>query len=114
MRALVPRLPRKAWVLLGGDALSALGSGLTLPFFVVYLHRVHGIELELAALALSALAAAGLVGNPLGGWLSDRLHARRAMIGGLLVNAAGALAVAFVTETGTRSRPPLCSAWAQR
>jgi MFS family permease len=71
-RGLIPDLPPDAWVVLGGDALSAVGSGLTLPFFVVYLDSVRGLSLQLAALALSTIALAGLIGNPVGGWLSDR------------------------------------------
>jgi MFS family permease len=97
-RGLVPELPRQAWVLLGGVGLSALGSGLTLPFLLVYLNQVRGIDLELAALALSTVAFAGLVGNPLGGWLADRVGARNAVAGGLVVAAAGAFSVALVRE----------------
>jgi MFS family permease len=93
---MLPRLPRAAWIVLGGDALSAVGSGLTLPFFVVYLHEVRGLELDLAGVAVSSVALAGLLGNPLGGWLSDRADARRALAAGLLVAAAGAAMVAAV------------------
>jgi MFS family permease len=95
---LVPDLPREAWVLLGGDSLSALGTGLTLPFLLVYLHQVRGIDLELAGLALSTVAVAGLAGNPVGGSLSDRLGARNTLIFGLLVASAGAASVALVRE----------------
>ena len=97
-RDLVPALPRAAWTLLGGTWLSALGTGLTLPFLLVYLHQVRGLELEVAALAVSTLAVAGLVGNPLGGWLADRLGPRNAVAAGLVIAAAGAFAVAAVRE----------------
>ena len=33
--ALIPELPRPAWVVLCGDFASAVGSGLTLPFLFV-------------------------------------------------------------------------------
>jgi len=95
-RRLVPPLPRTAWVVLSGDALSAVGSGLTLPFFLVYLSRIRGIEVELAGLALATVALAGFAGNPLGGWLSDRIGSRRTLIGGLLVAAAGAFSITLV------------------
>ncbi|MBB2911425.1 MFS family permease [Streptosporangium becharense] len=86
---LVPRLPRQAWLVLGGDAVSALGSGLTLPFFLVYLHQVRGIELGVAGPILSTIAVMGLVGNPLGGLLTDRFGPRRPAAAGLVVAAAG-------------------------
>ncbi|SNT60753.1 Na+/melibiose symporter [Asanoa hainanensis] len=92
----VPRLSPRAWLVLGGDAISALGSGLTLPFLLVYLHQVRGIGLGVAGLMLSTVALAGLVGNPAGGWLADRIGARRAVIAGLVVAAAGAVALALV------------------
>lgn len=91
---LVTRLPRGAWIVLGGDALSALGSGLTLPFLFVYLHQVRGLGAGLAGLALSTVALAGLAGNPLGGTLSDRVGPRAALAAGLIAAAAGSVALA--------------------
>jgi MFS family permease len=76
--------------------LSAVGSGLTLPFFLVYLHEVRALGLEVAGLALSSVAIAGLLGNPVAGWLSDRAGPRRALTCGLVVAAAGAVLVTAV------------------
>ena len=72
MRTLVPELPRGAWTLLAVDAISALGSGMTLPFLLVYLHDVRGLGLGAAGLAVSAVALAGFAGNPIGGSRADR------------------------------------------
>ncbi|MDP9342473.1 MAG: MFS transporter [Actinomycetota bacterium] len=94
----MPRLPRDAWVVLGGDALSAVGSGLTLPFLFVYLTRVRGIELGIAGLAVSTVAVAAIVGNPLSGWLSDRVGARETLMLGLVVAAVGCVLIAMVRE----------------
>ncbi len=94
----MPGLPRQVWIVLGGDMLSAVGSGMTLPFFVVYLHRVRGIELGLAELALATIAFASLAGNPTGGLLTDRAGARRAVVAGSVVAAAGTASIAFVSE----------------
>ena len=92
---LVPRLPRLAWLVLGGDALSAVGSGLTLPFLLVYLHQVRGIGYGLAGLAVSSLAFGSVFGNLFSGVLTDRFGARQALMGGLAVAAAGPLAMAY-------------------
>ena len=91
MAGLVPRL---AWLVLGGDALSAAGSGLTLPFLLVYLRQVRGISYGLAGLAVSTLALASIFGNLLGGALTNRFGARQALIGELVVSAAGPSAMA--------------------
>ena len=92
---LVPRLPRLAWLVLGGDALSAAGSGLTLPFLLVYLHQVRGIGYGLAGLAVSTLAFGSVFGNLFSGALTDRFGARHALMGGLAAAAAGPLAMAY-------------------
>src|SRR3954449_13053242 len=94
---LVPRLPRAAWIVLGGDLLSALGSGMTMPFFIVYLHRVRGIDLTVASLALATIAAASFAGNVIGGSASDRFGSRRTLMLGLVSSAAGAGRLSFVT-----------------
>ncbi|MGK5112286.1 MFS transporter [Geodermatophilus sp. CPCC 205506] len=93
---MIPHLSRSAWTVLGGDALSAIGSGLTLPFFVVYLHRVRGLDVEVAALALATVAVVGLAGNLIGGSLADRFGARDALMFGLVLNAAGTGAMTLV------------------
>ena len=94
----MPRLPRFAWVVLGGDALSAFGTGLTLPFLLVYLSRVRGIDLAVAGLIIATIAVASLIGNPLGGALSDRVGARNAVICGLVLAAVGAVLLTFVRQ----------------
>ena len=98
MRRLVPELPRVAWIVVGGVFLSALGSGMTLPFFVVYLHRVRGIDLGLAGLALAAVALASFAGNVAAGALADGFGARLTLVIGLVVAAAGTAGFAFVTD----------------
>jgi MFS family permease len=98
MRALVPDLPRGAWTLLGAEAVSAVGSGMTLPFLLVYLHQVRGLGLGAAGLALSTVALAGFAGNPVGGSLADRISGRAALVAGLVFCAGGSTWLAFVTR----------------
>jgi MFS family permease len=73
LKALIPDLPRRAWVVLAGDGFSAIGHGLVLPFLIVYLHRVRHFELETAALMISASAVVGVIGAPFAGALVDRI-----------------------------------------
>jgi MFS family permease len=85
-------------MVLGADALSAVGTGLTLPFLVVYLHGVRGLSLPLAGGAVAVLAVASAVGNPAGGVFADRVGARQTLIAGLLIAAGSALAIAGVSS----------------
>jgi MFS family permease len=89
-------LSKSAWTVLGGDALSAVGTGLTLPFLFVYLHRVRGIGVAPAELALSTIAVASVFGNVVGGWLGDRIGARSSLVVGLSLAAVGSLALTLV------------------
>jgi len=94
VRGLVPRLGRGAWVVLAADLLSAVGTGMTLPFLLVYLHTVRGLSLPVAGAAAASGAAASLAGNPLGGAGSDRSGPRATLAAGLAVAGAGALVLA--------------------
>jgi MFS family permease len=106
--SLVPRLPRAAWIVLAGDLLSALGSGLTMPFFIVYLHRVRGLDITVAGLAMATIAAASFVGNVVGGSLADRIGPRRTLMLGLACSAGGATWLAFVTSVPTAFAAAAC------
>ena len=102
---LVPALPRPAWIVLGGDFASAVGSGLTLPFLFVYAHQVRHLPDAVAGLVVATIALASLAGNPIGGALADRWTPRRALMAGLAVAAAGSAAVAVA-----RTAPELFAA----
>ncbi len=92
---LLPALPRPAWVVLGGDFVSAIGSGLTFPCLFIYAHRVRDLSYGTAGLVVSSIALASLIGNPVGGALADRWTPRRALMAGLAVAAAGSVALAL-------------------
>jgi MFS family permease len=102
---LVPALPRPAWVVLGGDFVSAVGSGLTLPCLFLYAHRVRHLGYGTAGLVVATIALASLAGNPAGGALADRCTPRRALMAGLAVAAAGSAALA-----AARTAPELFAA----
>lgn len=77
--------------------MSSLGTGLTLPFLVVYLHAVRSIPLPEAGLALAAAGLVGLLASLGGGAWVDRIGPVWMVLFGLLLEAAGAAALAGVT-----------------
>jgi MFS family permease len=95
---LIPQLPQAAKVVLLGDALSALGQGMSLPFLLIYLHEVRGIDLSTAGLVLATVALASFVGNPLGGWLSDPLGPRATLLLSLMISAVGVATFAWAYD----------------
>lgn len=94
VRSLLPPLSTKAWIMLGGNAVSSLGSGLVLPFLIVYLREVRGIPVETAGLIIATIAVVGLAGGPIGGSLVDRLGSRKMLIISLLLCTTGSLLTA--------------------
>src|SRR5712692_9749414 len=92
---LLPALPRPAWVVLGGDFASAVGSGLTLPCLFIYAHQVRHLSYGTAGLVVATIALASLAGNPAGGAAADRWTPRRALMAGLALAAAGSVALAL-------------------
>ncbi|MFI6507706.1 MFS transporter [Streptosporangium sp. NPDC050855] len=94
---LIPRLPRSAWTTLVAHALSAVGTGMTMPFLIVYLHDVRGIAVGTAGLAVSMVGVGALAATMAAGVAIDRFGARAALIGGWSVAAAG---TAFIAVAG--------------
>ena len=95
----LPVLPRAAWVVLGGDFVSAIGSGLTLPCLFIYAYQVRDLSYGTAGLVVSTIALASLVGNPVGGAAADRWTPRRTLMAGLVVAAAGSVLLALARTT---------------
>jgi integrase len=86
-RRLVPRLPRRAWILIAG-ACGFYGSvGFVSAFLVIYLHDVRGIGLGIAGVALGATAFAGLASSPVVGAVADQVGAKPTLISLLAIGA---------------------------
>jgi MFS family permease len=82
-----------------GIALSALGSGLTMPFLYVYLAEVRGIATATVGLLFAWMGLLGFLGSPVGGSLIDRFGPRPVMIVGLAAEALGVGSLALVHTT---------------
>ena len=89
-------LPRPVLLLQGGNALNSFGTGLILPFEIVYLHTVRGFSTATAGLVLATVMATAAVVTLPSGVLLDRFSAKRILIAGNLVNALGYGGLAFV------------------
>ncbi|MGH2752912.1 MAG: MFS transporter [Actinomycetota bacterium] len=95
---LLPELPPIAWRIIRADIVSALGTGLVLPFLVVYFRDARGFSVVVAAFAVSVMAVSGLIVGLLAGALVDRIGSRSTLLVALLVSSAGSILLAFVTQ----------------
>ncbi len=84
--------------LIVAQVVDALGTGLFLPFAVVYFHAAKGIPLTTVGLMLSAGALLSLPAGPLGGRMIDRIGPRRVLVASNLIRVLTFTAYVF-TDT---------------
>jgi MFS family permease len=90
-------LPREGKLLLSVVVFEFLGTGLVLPFNVVYLHEVRGFTLGDAGLLLALPPLVGFLVVGPGGAAIDRWGARRILVGALFLQIAGNILLAFAS-----------------
>ncbi|WP_425528139.1 MFS transporter [Yinghuangia seranimata] len=84
-----------------GNALSAFGSGFTVPFLFVYVTRVRDMSAGQAGLMFSVLAVAALLALPLVGPGIDRRGPRPVAVVGAVTAGAGSLTLGLATTPAT-------------
>jgi MFS family permease len=80
-----------------GTLCSSFGRGLTLPFLLVYLTEVRGLNAGTVGLLVGWMGVIGLGLAPLGGSLLDRFGARAVVLPLTLVASVGGVLLAFAT-----------------
>ena len=89
-------LPRPVIVLQAGTAVNYFGTGLILPFEIIYLHQARGFATATAGLVLAAVMGTAAIVTPFSGALLDRFRAKPILIAGNLASAVGYAGFAFV------------------
>ncbi|MCW2783160.1 MAG: major facilitator superfamily 1 [Marmoricola sp.] len=90
-------LPREGKLLLSVVAFEFIGTGLVMPFWVVYLHEVRNFSLSDTGLLLGVPPLAGFIAVGPGGSLIDRFGGRRVLIASLFAIGTGELVMAFAS-----------------
>ena len=88
-------LPREGKLLLSTVIVDFIGTGLVMPFNVVYLHEVRGFELTHVGLLLAVPALVGLVIVGPVGALIDQIGAKVVVVSALLLQVASNVLMAF-------------------
>ena len=89
LSALAPRLGRAAWTLEAGALINAIGSGVVLPFTIIYLHNVRGFSLGVAGLIVATFGLVTFCSTPLAGAAIDAIGAKATLTVSLMLLALG-------------------------
>lgn len=81
-----------------GNMINAIGMGLTMTLFLVYMHSIRGFSSGFSGLLMSLMAVIGMGANPIIGALIDRYGGRIVLIYGLLIKSIGTVLLSFVTD----------------
>jgi len=84
--------------ILTGNLISAVGSGVTLPFFIIYLGEVRGLGIATAGLLVAFLSIVTLVATPGVGALVDRWGPRPVLMAGLVITAVSVGSLGWVAS----------------
>ncbi|WP_431897589.1 MFS transporter [Micromonospora haikouensis] len=95
------RLPRAVHYLLGLELISALGSGLVLPFTAIYLYEVRDQPTGKIGLLMALMAVVGLGGSVLGGHIEKKIGFRQLAQLGLVIQGLGFLLIGQMSTLPT-------------
>lgn len=98
VRSFWDELPREARLLLSVVVFQFLGTGLVLPFHVVYLNEVRDFALSDVGLLLALPPLVGFLAVGPGGTAIDRLGARKIMATALALQIVGDLVLVFASS----------------
>jgi MFS family permease len=84
---LIADFPRQFWILFGGTLVNSIGSGMVFPFLTLYLHQRLNISMTYVGVLLLIWSSSSLVGQIVGGALTDQFGRKKLMVFSLGANA---------------------------
>ena len=88
----------KFWLVVGVSFIDRIGGTMLFPFFSLYITWKFDVGMTQAGIVLGIFSAFGLIGNFIGGALTDKFGRRNLIIIGLIFSALSTLALGLVNE----------------
>ncbi|WP_102690992.1 MDR family MFS transporter [Rummeliibacillus pycnus] len=82
-------MPRSVWLLIIGMLVNTVGNSFLWPLNTIYMHDHLGQSLSVAGLVLMGNAAAGVIGNLIGGYVFDKFGGFKSIMLGTIITIMG-------------------------
>ncbi len=101
LRSIYHEFPRKFWVVVGVMFIDRIGGTLLFPFFSLYITQKFQVGMTQAGVILGLFSIFGLVGQMIGGALTDKFGRRKLILFGLVFSALSTLTLGLVNNYAT-------------
>ncbi|NQU29904.1 MAG: MFS transporter, partial [Anaerolineae bacterium] len=98
LRSIYNEYSPKFWLVVGVSFIDGVGGKILFPFFSLYITWKFDVGMTQAGIVLGIFAAFGMVGNMIGGALTDKFGRRNLIIFGLVASAFSTLSLGLVND----------------
>jgi len=98
IRQIYDEFPRRFWLVVLVFFIDRLGGNMLWPFFTLYITGRFEVGMTQAGFVLGIFSAFGLIGNILGGALTDKFGRKKIILIGLVFSALSTLSLGLVSE----------------
>jgi MFS family permease len=97
-KSLYNEYPKQFWVIVGSNFIDRIGGALIFPFFALYITQKFNVGMTEVGLLFAVFSITDMLGNMVGGALTDYLGRKTMIILGLVISAFTSLGMGLVQE----------------
>jgi MFS family permease len=90
--------PKQFWIIVGSNFIDRVGGALIFPFFALYITMKFQVGMTEVGLLFALFSVTDMIGNMIGGALTDFLGRKTMIIMGLIISALTSLGMGLVQE----------------
>ena len=90
-KSIYQEYPKQFWVIVGSNFIDRIGGALIFPFFALYITRKFNVGMTEVGLLFALFSVTDMLGNMVGGAMTDYLGRKTMIILGLVVSALTSL-----------------------
>jgi MFS family permease len=98
LKATYNEFSKKFWILVAASFIDRVGGTLIFPFFTLYITQKFEVGLTQAGILLGIFSFSGLLGNFVGGALTDKFGRKGIVLFGLVFSATSSVAMGLVND----------------